>query len=448
MQLLSREPAERPASAHAVVEAIVALENQPLAPAGPGPRPAPPTRAWPRGKTDAQGTVSPVAVSTAPPRRRLPILVAIVVLGVLLAGGALLLPALFEQRPKDSGSPGVESGARSEVEIGIAYGTEKKNWLNSAVRQFNQTPEGKHIKIKLLPHGSLEGARAIWKDEDHSIHVWAPASSLFKDTLVRRWQKKHAGNPILKEETLALTPLVFVLWEDRYRAFLEKYGSVSFATIARAMRDDNGGGPFRFSHTDPARSNSGLMTLVLMACEYHKTRRLTVANVTDPCFQEWVREFEKNTRRLSDSTGKLMEEMIRRGPSSYAALMVYENVAIDYFPAARGRWGKLHVFYPQQNLWSDNPYYILNVPWSGPQQREAAQAFLDFLMSEPMQREALAHGFRPGNVSVPIKDTPDSPFLRYREAGLQTDPGRLVEAPGDEVIESLLSFWKSVRKTR
>jgi serine/threonine protein kinase len=452
MRLLAKEPAGRPASARAVVEVLAALERQPLAHTGrappadtsPGPRPTLFTGAGSSGKTEIAGPASvAVAAPPASPSRRwrLPILVAA---ALVLLVGAALLPGLFDRRrSKDSASP-----LQVEVEIGIAYGTEKKNWLSFAARQFNESPEGKRVKIKLQPFGSLEGARAIWKDEDHGIHVWAPASSLFRDTLVRRWQKKHGGNPILKEETLALTPLAFILWEDRYRAFLKKYGGVSFTTIDRAMRDEDGSGAFRFSHTDPASSNSGLMTLVLMACEYHKTRRLTVANVTDPGFQRWVKEFETKTQPLSGSTGKLMEELVRRGPSSYEALLVYENLAIDYFPAAQGRWGKLHILYPRYNLWSDHPYYILDVPWSSPQQRQAGEAFLNFLMGKPMQQEALAHGFRPGNVNVPVKDAPDSPFLRYRGAGLQIELGPLVEPPGDEVIENLLSFWGKAGKTK
>lgn len=52
---------------------------------------------------------------------------------------------------------GTDTGG-PKVEIGIAYGTEKENWLRYAVRAFADTPEGKSIKINLIPMGSLEGA--------------------------------------------------------------------------------------------------------------------------------------------------------------------------------------------------------------------------------------------------------------------------------------------------
>jgi serine/threonine protein kinase/ABC-type Fe3+ transport system substrate-binding protein len=473
LQLLGKHPAERPATAAAVAERIAAIEQAPDSPAASGVAPtvitkkpgglatqSMPTRSDSTEKTLRGGE----APSAAPekPRHHWGLLAGIAAAAIAVAGIALLVPPLLhrpgdDQHPPDtrSGGPG-DTLASKVVTIGIAYGTEKKNWLTSAVRQFAQTPEGKNITINLIPKGSIEGADAIWKDEDPKIHVWAPASSLFRGTLVQRWQKKHGKSPILKEESLALSPVVFVFWEERYQALLKKYGTISFATVARALHEEGGWGTiagkpdwgqFKFSHTDPAKSNSGLMTLVMMAHEFHhKFTQLTLADVTDAAFQKWVRDFEKGLGPLSHSTGALMEDMVRRGPASFDGVFVYESVVIDYFKQAQGRWGKLHVVYPQQNLWSDAPYYILDVPWSSPAQRQAAEAFLRFLMSEPLQREALAHGFRPGDINIPVVGIADSPFVLYKDAGLQVDPKAIVQPPGGAVIEQLLRFWETVRE--
>ena len=70
-----------------------------------------------------------------------------------------------------------------------------------------------------------------------------------------------------------------------------------------------------------------------------------------------------------------MREMVLKGPSSYDAALVYESVAIDYLKNAEGRWGPIHVIYPEYNIWNDNPYYILNASWSSDDQRKAAQHF-------------------------------------------------------------------------
>src|SRR5215475_5258074 len=159
------------------------------------------------------------------------------------------------------------------VEIGIAYGTEKQRWLEWAVAEFAKTPDGKRIKINLIPMGSLEGAHAILGG-DQRINVWSPASALYKDIFVQEWQVKYSQNPILKEEPIALSPMVFVMWDERYQAFIQRYKTLSFLTVSQALEEKGGWdsiahkpewGLFKFGHTHPNESNSGLMTIVLAA---------------------------------------------------------------------------------------------------------------------------------------------------------------------------------------
>jgi ABC-type sulfate transport system substrate-binding protein len=99
------------------------------------------------------------------------------------------------------------------------------------------------------------------------------------------------------------------------------------------------------------------------------------------------------------------------------------------------------------NLWNDNPYCILDGPWSSADQKRAAGLFLDFLMSDPVQRAALDHGFRPGNLNIPVK-TPDSPFVRYASSGLKIEVGSVGEPPKAEVINNLLGLWQRTSGNR
>ena len=138
-----------------------------------------------------------------------------------------------------------------------------------------------------------------------------------------------------------------------------------------------------------------------------------------------------------------MREMVLRGPSQYDCVLIYENLAIDYLDAARDRWGELQVDYPEPNMWNEHPYYILDVPWSDARQRAAAAEFLKFLMSEPIQRRALEHGFRPGNPAVSVR-FPDSPLVRHAKHGLRIDLPRMCEPPKSEVLQSLLTSFKQI----
>ena len=353
------------------------------------------------------------------------------------------------------------------VLINIAYGTEKKKWLEGALADYVKTPAGQGVHINLIGMGSVEGADAVLDGPRPSaaphlpIHVWSPASSAYRDVLEAEWRIKHGASPILAAENLALTPMVFVMWKPRHEAFVKAFEKVNFETLGRAMKEPEGWatiagrpewGLFKLGHTDPNKSNSGLQALVLMAYEFAgKQRGLTMQDITSSRFQDWLRSLERGITRhgssLSHSTGTLMEEMVMRGPSQYDCLMVYENLAIDYLQAAIERWGseaEFQVSYPSPNTWNEHPYYILDVPWSDDRQRKAAADFLRYLMSEPVQRRALEHGFRPGNPAVPI-NSPESPLVRNQRYGLRIDLPVMCEPPSAEVTMNLLGSFRRLQ---
>jgi serine/threonine-protein kinase len=400
-------------------------------------------------------------------------------LGLCAAAGALFLgrgllrtdrpaPGLPSGLPagEPAGAPPLPSIPNERVVVNIAYGTEKKKWLVAALEEFARTPAGRQVEIKLLGMGSIEGAQAVLDGPgagtppNPPIHVWSPASSTYRDVLESAWRRKHVGSPILSAENLALTPMVFVMWKQRHEAFLKKYGAINFRMLAAAMREPGGWqaiarradwGLFKFSHTDPARSNSGLLMLVLMGHEFAaKPRGLTPEDVARSDFLNALRGFERGVTRygtrLNHSTGDLMEEMVIRGPTQYDCLLLYENLAIDYMQPAIARWGDeggLSVSYPDPNVWNEHPYYILDVPWSDARQRKAAAEFLLFLMSEPIQRRALEHGFRPGNAAVPV-NAPDSPLVRHAGAGVRLTLPRTVGPQPAAVVRSLLDSFRRV----
>ena len=132
-------------------------------------------------------------------------------------------PATAAAAPEAStpDGPPPAAGASPVLEIGVAYGTEKRNWLEWATEEFAASDDGRQIRVQLIPMGSLESAHAIL-DGDQRIHVWSPASSLYRESLLRDWEAKYQGSPILKEEPLALTPMVLVMWKSRYEAFTAK----------------------------------------------------------------------------------------------------------------------------------------------------------------------------------------------------------------------------------
>lgn len=411
--------------------------------------------------TDEAMAQDPIAAAASRRSRRRWIVLVVLIAGALvIAMRRRSAPTANENQPA-SPAPTVPNVSTDDVvKLGIAYGTEKQEWLTWAAKEFAATAEGRNIQIDLRPMGSLEAAQAIVHD-DKDIHVWSPASALYKDVFLRDWADRHGGersaaNPIAKESPLALTPMVFVMWQERYDAFHSKYQELSFPTIGNAMSEKSGwdaiaGKPdwmfFKFSHTNPNQSNSGLMALVLMGYDYHgKHAGLDGRDLTDAKFQAWMQTIERGltgaASGLVSSTGYLMTSMIQRGWSTYDVIFVYEASAIERLQQANGRWGPLRVVYPKYNMWNENPYYVLNVPWSDARHRKAAETFLQFLLSDRVQQQAMQHGFRPANLNVPTNG-PESPLVKYADTGLQANvPGVFCEPPKAEVIENLLLTWQ------
>ncbi len=383
---------------------------------------------------------------------------------LLLVVGALALAglaAMFMRSPRYERPPGSAAVVRplpnsAKTRVGIAYGTEKQQWLEWAAGEFAKSPAGANIQIDLKPMGSLEAANAIVRD-DASINVWAPASALYRQVFLRDWSTRHGqDDPILKETPLALSPMVLVMWQERFDAFSKTYPEVTFKSLATAMHEKAGWAAiakkpewmfFKFSHTNPNQSNSGLIALMLMAYDYgDKAQNLTGADITRPEFQSWLLSIERTligaASGLVNSTGNLMTSMLQRGPSTYDCVLVYESNAIERLKQADARWGPIRVVYPKYNYMNDNPYYVLNVPWSTPDQRAAAQTFGNFLLTKEVQARALADGFRPASAAVSITD-PDSPWTQFAANGLQPKPDcTFCESPSAEVIENLLISWQ------
>jgi ABC-type Fe3+ transport system substrate-binding protein len=390
----------------------------------------------------------------------------LIIIGLLAAVGGALYLARLGHGPGDTGNgQGRSSTSQPDTpgevtEISFLYSTEKKDWVESAAAAFQQ--EHPTIKVHLEGKGSLDAAQAILDGREKPT-VWSPADTTVLRLLESDWAMEPSRGPLFAKEgedapqSLVISPLVFVVWEDRAEVLLKanEGKAVSWKTIHKAVASDQGwpaiGGKaewgfVKLGHTDPTRSNSGLQALLLASFEYYNKRSgLTVADLLDPKYQEWIRQLEKGVSRFETSTGTFMTDMVRFGPSRYDIAVVYENLAISQITNAQGRWGNLKVYYPPLTLWSDHPAVVLQGDWVTPKQRAAARQWLAYLRSRRVQERALAFGFRPADPEVPLKTKdPSNPFTRLAEHGILVDVPPVAEVPEGPVVRNLLTMWSRV----
>jgi hypothetical protein len=386
----------------------------------------------------------------------------------ILAGGYLalalfvvVLTTLVGPLPLSNAPFPLQLGPEREpVEVRIAYGTEKREWLEEATRRFHAngpTIRGHPIKITLEGVGSREGVTDIVGGAMQPV-VFSPASSIQVELLRYEWKTRN-GTEIFPSGAnaptpLVYTPLVLVAWEERSQTLWPNGPAHLWHRLQEVLANDEGWGRFghpewgfaKFGHTSPETSNSGIQTLVLLTYAYHeKTSGLARQDILDQEFQQWLDGIENAVMEFGNSTGTFMDNMVNFGPGKYDFVAVYENLPIEKFNTAHDRWNQnLRIYYPPATIFSDHPYAILEAEWVSPEQRDAAAMFRDFLLSEETQQLALQSGFRPASRQVNVGDNiPQNPFMLYEEYGLRAeDIPPQVEIPPGEVLSELIDLWR------
>jgi ABC-type Fe3+ transport system substrate-binding protein len=343
--------------------------------------------------------------------------------------------------------------------LSILYSTEKQAWLEEVLIDFEANPptvDDRPITVKLEKMGSREMYLAVL-DGTHTPDVISPASSLQISILEDLSRNKYgealvdAANQTTCRSMLE-TPLVVVAWRDRAEVLWgdDPDGNM-WLSLKNSLTDPEGWaaygrpewGYIKFGHTDPTKSNSGFMTIVLMTYNFFgKTVGLSAQEIlSDSEFQKWLEEFEASVSDFGSSTGTYMRDIVAYGPSKYDLVAVYEATAIEHIENARGRYGDLQILYPPATIISDHPFCVLNGEWMNPQKQEATKLLLDYLSDSPAQEIAVdKYGFRPVNPFVSI-ESPESPFIRYFDNGLRIDLPPEIALPPGNVLDTLLTFW-------
>lgn len=378
---------------------------------------------------------------------------------ILIAGAALVAAGAGYYVLK--GGSGSTTAQIPTINIDFFYSTEKEDWLTEAIDAFHHSNQasyqGKHIRIQPQSGGSGELVQAIQNGETLSQAALSPASTLELDQLIAAWQQKHPTQALLNSERklLVRSPLVFAVWRDRAQVLLKQYGRIDWDSIAQAIQLPHGwadlpGGKaswqrVKLGQTFPNESNSGLLTITLLAYTFFKgPQSLTLANVKAPAFLNYLDIFERAVHAYGHSSGTyLKQDVLAEGPSSYEIIATYENLALtEQKNAEQSQSQGFHLFYPQYNIESNHPFVLLN--GIDPEKLAAAKQFRDFLLQVPMQQLALKYGLRPANPQVHIKDASANNLFVSSDikSDIQDDSNlSYVNLPGSDVVLELLNQW-------
>jgi hypothetical protein len=414
---------------------------------------------------------SPAAPPVSPPPRRFSRRAALVgglAAAAVVVGGGFSLYSLFG---KNNASTGSNIAAGGTITVNFAYSTEKTAWMQAALNAFhgsNPIYKGKSIQIQATALGSVDGANQIL-DGPNRPAAWSPASDLELLRLSFKWANTHPGPDIvirdgdLMPQSLFSSPLVFAVWQERATRLLKHYDSINWKNIYDALQKnswaDIGGdtswGPVKFGQTAPNQSNSGLLTITLMAYEHYNLQRgLTTRQIQDPAFLKYLGVFETAVNCFGRSSGTYLSNLINgsAGPAQSDIITTYENLVLtpqNQQAAMRKHQQSLQLFYPDLNIESNHPFAILQGNWVNTEQQMAAKQFRDFLLQIPQQKHALQYGFRPSNTSVQLTDNTvaQNPFLQFGQVSPKSSLNEtiqpLAQTPAGNVVDAMINLWQS-----
>lgn len=375
-----------------------------------------------------------------------PVIASVLVLAIVACQSRRERGTDSSERPRDPNA----------VQLVFTYGSEKEAWIRAATEAFNngdhRNAAGRRIEVEAIPMGSGECIDELL-NETRKAHLTSPASAAFI-TLANAQSRARNGKDLIdRTENLVLSPVVIAMWRPMAEALGWPSKAVGWNEVLALSRNPQGWaatghpewGPFRFGHTHPESSNSGLISILAeVYAATGKKSGLQVTDVDDAKTVEFVRGIEQSVVHYGSSTGFFGRKMFANGPRYLSAAVLYENMVIDANVNQRGTMQfPVVAIYPKEGtFWSDHPVGIVNRPWVTDVEREAAKIYIDYLLAREQQEKAIPFGFRPGAVDVPIA----APIDATNGVDPQ-EPKTTLEVPSANVMDAVLRMWRNNKKT-
>ncbi len=354
--------------------------------------------------------------------------------------------------------PGQSSDETLEVQVVTALPV--ADWVQEAADQFNaekHTLEGQLIHVTITPMDGLTAKGRYDRDEMNPLPTaWIPESRYLVE-LVNAAQNERLGRDVFltdgeyRAKPLAISLLAWGVYDSRAKVLEAKYGELSWQVIHDAAMAPGGWaelggqsdwGYFKLAISNPRKNVSGLEAMVAAAGEYFKKTNISVDDVTNPEFQTWLGEIMSSMSDLSGGS-YTVNDLALFGYTTGDAGQLLESDLLVNLQGIQTRWADpLRIAYPEYVTWFDFPFSV----WMGSEttalQKNAALEFEKYLLTEEIQKKALAYGLRPANPNVLVTGE-GSLFDQWAGQGVLSVVPRTtaMRSPDRDVLQALLRWF-------
>jgi Ca-activated chloride channel family protein len=348
------------------------------------------------------------------------VVAAVVVFGCIIVG-AILIPRLISGSGSGTSdgsnippTPAAPSGA---VIIDISSSNTKEDWMNAVVAQFNQEERklttGEILFVQ-VSHVTSGGSQTAILDGKSQPTVWSPGDQSWIDGANQVWRDR-TGSLLIPDpcSPTVLAPIGFAMWRPMAEALGWPDKPISWDDLVSLSSDPLGWeslghqewGQFKFGHTHPDYSNTGLLMLTALAYSTEgKTSGLTANQVYSSAVVEAFRGLEQNTYHYGIQNRPLMQLLAQRGPGYLHAITSSEAEVLKANAefASTLPYPLVFIFPSKGTYWSEQPYCILDADWVSDQQKQGALIFKDYLLEKNQQEMAIQYYLRPVDESIPL----------------------------------------------
>lgn len=391
----------------------------------------------------------------------------VVVLATLVFGciivAALLLPKLLQGTQVTTGptSSGQATAAppKGAVTIDIDSSNTKEDWMNAVVAQFNaenqKLPSGETIFVR-VNHVTSGGSQQAILDGKSKPTVWSPGDQSWVDGANQVWRDR-TGKPLIPDacQPTVLAPIGFAMWRPMAEALGWPDKPIRWQDLVKLSEDPQGWssighpewGQFKFGHTHPGFSNTGMLMLTSLAYSIvGKTSGLSANEVYSAQVEEAFKALEQNTYHYGIQNRPLMQILATRGPDYLHAVTSSEAEVLktnkDFADVLR--FQLVFIFPADGTYWSEQPYCVLNADWVSDPQRQAAKVFRDYMLDVKQQNMAIDYYLRPVNESIALRAPltldggTDPRVTRSKVAALAS--------PSADVSSAVIDMFKKTKK--
>ncbi len=358
-----------------------------------------------------------------------------------------------KESPATQESVSSEKAPAGSLELVFPYGSEKEKWINDVTNDFNQrhikTQGGKSIFVRALPMGSGETIDNILSGRLQA-HIASPASGAFIKLGNAESRSKTGKDLIATTDNLVLSPVVIAMWKPMAEAIGWGKKPLGWSDILALSRNEKGWqaygypqwGKFKFGHTHPEYSNSGLISLFAEAyAASGKTAGLTLADLEKPQFKQFLGGVEQSVVHYGSSTGFFGRKMFTNGPEYLSAAVLYESMVVESYSQVNLAFPVVAIYPKEGTFWSDHPVGVVEREWVSAEHREAAKIYIQYLLARPQQEKAMQYGFRPALVDLPLAAPLDAAHGMDPQ-----EPKTTLEVPSADVINGILQVWRAQKK--